>query len=242
MDKRWHKVQWGSGQQRARTSAANWRQPLLWNRTPFFECLVCHWRGERKDIAAADLVGCPICHDFALPARRRVFCASLADVFDNEVPRAWRLDLFELIEATPHLDWLLLTKRIGNAFTMLPMDFCPARYPNVWLGSTVVNREEMLRDGPKLAVINAAVTFWSVEPMLGDLGEIPEAIMPSWVIAGGESGPKARPSDVEWFRGLMQQCKAAGVAFHLKQITERGRPTPIETWPEDLRVQQFPSP
>ena len=94
MDKRWHKVQWGSGQQRARTSAANWKQPLLW---------------EREHEAFALMHG----------RRRRVFCASLADVFDNEAPIQWRVDLFALIERTPHLDWLILTKRVGNVQRMM---------------------------------------------------------------------------------------------------------------------------
>ena len=73
------------------------------------------------------------------------------------------------------------------------------------------------------------------EPVLEGQGRV------DWVIAGGESGPKARPSHPDWFRSLMQQCKAAGVAFHQKQITERGRPLPMEQWPEDLRIQEFPT-
>jgi protein gp37 len=90
MDRRWHRVQWGSGQQRERTSAANWKQPLLW---------------EREHEAFALMHG----------RRRRVFCASLADVFDNEAPPQWRGELWSLVKETPHLDWLILTKRIGNA-------------------------------------------------------------------------------------------------------------------------------
>jgi protein gp37 len=72
----------------------------------------------------------------------RVFCASLADVFDNEVPDEWRTDLWALIAATPHLTWMLLTKRIGNVTYPMPH--------NVWLGITVVNQEEADRDIPKL--------------------------------------------------------------------------------------------
>src|SRR5262245_17039849 len=76
----------------------------------------------------------------------RVFCASLADVFDNEVPDQWRDDLFDLIDDTRALTWLLLTKRIGNADRMLPA-YIP---PNLWIGATVVNQEEADRDIPKL--------------------------------------------------------------------------------------------
>ena len=116
------------------------------------------------------------------PARRRVFCASLADVFDNEVDPAWRADLFDLIAATPNIDWLLLTKRIGNVRGMLAelahgndpdlslLDMMPL--PNVWLGATVVNQEEADRDIPKLLAVPAAKRFLSIEPLLGtiDLG------------------------------------------------------------------------
>lgn len=94
MDTRYGRVQWGAGNPRSRTSAANWTLPEKWNRD-----------------AAAFMA--------ARGRRQRVFCASLADVFDNEVINDWRVDLFRLIAATPNLDWLLLTKRIGNAKPML---------------------------------------------------------------------------------------------------------------------------
>jgi protein gp37 len=93
----------------------------------------------------------------------RVFCASLADVFDNEVPTKWRNDLFTLMWETPALTWLLLTKRIGNARHMLP--FTTLR--NVWLGATIVNQEEADRDVPKLLATPAAKRFISYEPALG---------------------------------------------------------------------------
>jgi len=141
-------VRWGHGEPRRRTTDANWRLPIKWN-------------------AQAQREG----------RRFRVFCASLADVFDNEVPVQWRVDLFRLIASTPHLDWLLLTKRIGNALPMMrevaqqcgggeqPM-------PNVWLGATVVTQAEADRDVPKLLSVPARVRFLSIEPMLGpvDLG------------------------------------------------------------------------
>lgn len=143
MDKRLHVVQWGAGQPRKRTKT--WGDPVRWNdqHEAFF---AQHGR------------------------RQRVFCASLADVFDNEVPPEWRADLFKLIEATPHLDWLLLTKRIGNVEAMA----CQANWPmpmprNVWLGATVVNQAEADRDIPKLLTVPARVRFLSIEPMLGPI-------------------------------------------------------------------------
>jgi len=149
---------WGAGKPRQRTTGANWHQPLRWN-------------------AEAERTG----------TRPRVFCASLADVFDNEVDPAWRADLFRLIAATPDLDWLLLTKRIGNVMNMvngvadMPRLGSHAGHlmahhwrngtppPNVWLGATVVNQAEADRDIPKLLATPAAKRFLSIEPMLGPI-------------------------------------------------------------------------
>src|SRR6185437_7177505 len=205
MDKRLHKVTWGAKQPRVRTSATNWREPMKWNAQ----------------------------HDqfFAEHGRRqRVFCASLADVFDNEVPVQWRIDLFEVIAKTPNLDWMLLTKRIGNAYAMLNevvgelshglTRWNDAPWPNIRFGATIVNREEMLRDGLKLRLLPAASRFWSVEPLLGDLGHIPAGLFPNQIITGGESGPHARPWHINWARSLRDQCAAAGVAYLHKQNGE----------------------
>lgn len=164
-------INWGTGAPRRRTSEANWRLPLKWEKSAFWfmECNACGSRGESKGHV------CQHCHSTDMKeARPRVFCASLADVFDNEVPAQWRLDLFELIRATPHLDWLLLTKRIGNATRMLPEKFSPATHPNVWIGATVVNQAEADRDIQKLLAVPAARRFLSIEPMLGpvDLGRV----------------------------------------------------------------------
>lgn len=189
MDKRWRRVQWGSNQPRERTSVANWRQPLLW---------------EKSHEAFALMHG----------RRRRVFCASLADVFDNEVPAAWRADLFDLIERTPHLDWLLLTKRIGNVLPMTTVRSLPA---NVWLGATMVNDEEYRRDRHKLAAVPASVRFISVEPMLGPIYAGPSIGDFDWVIVGGESGHGARPLRREWIDSLQRECETEGVAFFFKQ-------------------------
>ena len=137
-DKRRHVVQWGAGQPRKRTAMSTWAMPLRWN-------------------AKAERLG----------VRYRVFCASLADVFDNEVPAEWRHDLFDLIERTPHLDWLLVTKRIGNVRQMIPDRWSVCMPPNLWLGITVVNQAEADRDIPKLLGLKVSVRFLSMEPLLG---------------------------------------------------------------------------
>lgn len=214
-------INWGPGAPRRRTSPANWRKPLQWNKA-HAEFFAQHGR------------------------RQRVFCASLADVFDNDVDRVWRGDLFRLIEQTPNLDWLLLTKRIGNAMRLLPShDWCMGR-DNVWLGATVVNQEEALRDVPKLMQVPSRHRFLSIEPMLGpiDLTEVNYTHSPGyfgdafqwhhlpycnrhepypsidWVICGGESGSGGRPMHPSWPRDLRDQCAEAGVPFLFKQWGE----------------------
>jgi protein gp37 len=206
------------GGERRRTSPKNWLQPLRWN-------------------TQAKLKG----------RRFRVFCASLADVFDNQVPPEWREDLFALIRATPQLDWLLLTKRIGNAPAMIQqaianfdIGYTPAfaawPWPNVWIGATVTDQAETDRDIPKLRQVHAAVRFLSIEPLLGPVDLFTEATIGAranvadvrlageawvdWVIVGGESGPGARPMHPDWARNLRDQCATAGVPFLFKQWGE----------------------
>lgn len=193
-------VPWGTGEPRHRTSPSNWAQPRRWNS------------------AAADFYA-------AHGRRRRVFCASLADVFDNEIDPEWRDDLWRLIEATSELDWLLLTKRIGNVQKMLPADSSDfaARFPNVAIGATVCNQAEADRDIPKLVALPAAVKFLSIEPLLSriDLGG-PDGHLQGidWVIVGGESGPHARPMSPDWARLIRDQCSAAVIPFSFKQWGE----------------------
>lgn len=241
--KRFGRVEWGAGKPRVRTSPANWKLPERWNREQWQECTACGWRGLEH--ATHDF--CPKCdaEDFK-PTQRRVFCASLADVFDNEVPKQWRFDLLNLIASTPNIDWLLLTKRIGNAQAMLD-EFIASDghtgerwegWPNVWIGATVVNQAEADRDVPKLLAVPARVRFLSVEPMLGAVtikdgwftrtcgGRHLPAMRATklhgidWIIAGGESGPHARPVHPDWARSLRDQCAAAGVPFLFKQHGE----------------------
>lgn len=204
--------------ERRRTAPANWKEPRRWN---------------RKAAEAG--------------VRRRVFCASLADVFDNQVPVIWREDLWELIRETPSLDWLLLTKRPQNLAKMLPPDWAHG-YRNVWLGTTTEDQEQAELRIPHLLAVPAAVRFLSCEPLLGPVnlrnlrvarrsplhvaGFVAEhhdrmdalsQVAPwrlDWVIGGGESGPRARETHEEWALDLRDQCAAAGVAFLWKQWGE----------------------
>jgi protein gp37 len=141
----------------------------------------------------------------------------MADVFENRRELdGWREKLWELIESTPSLDWLLLTKR-PELISMFAKwkDSWPE---NVWLGTTIENQESAISRLPHLASIPARVRFISAEPLLGPLNLEPwlhKTI--DWVITGGESGPKARPSSPSWFRDLLAQCMAHEVSFHFKQ-------------------------
>jgi protein gp37 len=208
MDERLHRVQWGAGNDRVQTTLKNRLQPLFWN-------------------AKANRAG----------RIETVFCLSLGDVWDNEVPQHWRSDLFATIEATPNLLWLLLSKRIGNARAMCNTA-AGARPlpPNAALGATMVNQEEWDRDYLKLkqagTALDARFTFVSVEPMLGPITLRDDR--PDWVICGGESGPNARTMELDWARSLRDQCGERGIAFFMKQLTKKA---PI---PEDLMVRQFP--
>lgn len=217
--RRYGKAEWGPTAKRVRTSAANWRKPLTWNKK------------------AADA-----------GQRARVFCASLADVFeDNPQVDEWRRDLFDLILETPSLDWLLLTKRPENIRPALQMmrvlkrdnvfdDLWPQHFQNVWIGTSVENQEQAEKRIPELMQIPARVRFLSCEPLLGavdlsrwlefagcdtDLGIANPGV--DWVIAGGESGPGARPVAQEWTRSLRDQCSAADVPFLFKQWGGRNK-------------------
>jgi protein gp37 len=276
MDHRYGRVAWGPGGTRVLTGSENWAKPVRWDR-------------EAKEKGV----------------RHRVFCASLADVFEDwqgpilnskgergviDCNGGWwftngpvsncyeltmdvvRQRLFALIDATPNLDWLLLTKRPENIRKMWlaqhldggttgrirelmdeseSQDVHPYFRRNVWLGTSVENQEYADERIPELLKCRdlSPVLFLSCEPLLGPVDltfidsqgivscltgtyEVPSAFCDQyeydvkhgpkidWVIAGGESGPEARPTDPEWFRSLRNQCQAAGVPFLFEQWGE----------------------
>jgi protein gp37 len=234
---------WGPEGTRVVASESKWAEPRKWNRE-----------------AQAEGV------------RRRVFCASLSDVFEswdgpmvdsqgrvlhyNSAATWWipeetshgpitmdfvRERLFDLIDETPHLDWLLLTKRPENLRDMLPWtsdhagQYADRFWPNVWVGTSVENQETADARIPALLEIPAAVRFVSAEPLLGPVSMHPRWTsirsegqymnivecghgLIDWLIVGGESGPQARPCDVAWVRSLRDQCRAAGVPCFVKQL------------------------
>jgi len=149
--------------------------------------------------------------------RERVFCASMADVFEDRDDLAEsRVRLWDVIRDTPNLDWLLLTKRPQNIARMLPADWGDG-WQNVWLGTTVENQRRADENLPHLLAVPAVVRFISAEPLLEEIDIRAYLSGLHWVITGGESGPKARPSSPSWFRRLMLECMEEEVAFHFKQ-------------------------
>ena len=179
---------WGPGVPRRRMSEDYWKGPRRWNR-----------KAERTGY------------------RPLVFCASMADIFDNEVDPSWRVDLWALVRETPYLRWIFLTKRIGNAPKMLPPDW---PYPHAGLMATLESQEVWDRDFLKLMRAPAAWHGVSAEPLLGSI-DIGDA-RPEWIITGGESGFGFRPLDMDWIRSLRDQCARNGVRVPLQ--TERRNP------------------
>lgn len=181
---------WGADAPRRFFGPKHWEEPLKWN-------------------AVAVKAG----------VRRRVFCASMADVFEDRADLIEaRSDLFALIEKTDAgLDWLLLTKRPENIRALWPKGFYepgPDWWPNLWLGTTVESNDYLARID-RLREVPAVVHFISYEPALGPLDESLRGI--EWLIAGGESGAGYRPPEIDWFRRVRDRCQEVGAAFHFKQ-------------------------
>jgi protein gp37 len=205
-DRRLGGSHWGVGRPRRVFGDEHWAQPLKWNAK-----------------AAASGV------------RRRIFCSSMSDIFDAEAPPGALARLWNLIRETPNLDWLLLTKRPERIAASLPADWGNG-WPNVWLGTTVENQKYADLRLPQLLAIPAVVHFISAEPLLGPL-ELRRFLQPAewssprfsaratrltWVIGGGETGARARPLQLEWIRGLRDQCVESGTPFHFKQWGDHG--------------------
>lgn len=205
---------WGDEAPRRVTSADYWKQPLRWDK-------------------AAAKAG----------KRSRVFCASLADLFENRselIPHRFRL-FTELIARTPNLDWLLLTKRPDQILRLWPSTLPgPSHWPNVWVGCTVEDQQRARERLPHLLQVPAPVRFVSYEPALEAVdfgpwvphcakhklrapccGEYTMRRGIDWLIVGGESGAHARGFDITWARQAVARCRAAGVPVFVKQMGAR---------------------
>lgn len=206
---RWGMDVWGPAATttRAITSAANWKKPLQWNRE-------AEAQGHRCS----------------------VFCASLADVFeDHPMLTEPRERLWTLIEQTPWLNWLLLTKRPENMVKMAPVSWKDRWPDHVWAGTSAGTQATANKNIPYLLNVPAIVRFVSCEPQLEAVDFTPWLPSLQWIICGGESGMKARPFDLVWARALRDQCQRSGVPFFFKQVGGRyhhtgGRLLDGQTW------------
>lgn len=224
LSERYGWAKWGKDTPRHRTSTSYWRQPLKWN-------------------AQAEKIG----------ERLRVFAFSLADVFeDRRDLDPWRVDLWRLIEQTPWLDWMVLTKRAECIERMLPPEWLEKPRQNLWLGVTAENQRRAEERIPLLLKVPAKVHWVSAEPLLEpvDFSRWLGMNKVSLCIVGGESGSGARRMDLGWARNILQQCRENDASFFFKQKGEilsrelgcksKAGTDPSE-WPEDLKVQQVPS-
>ena len=204
LDLRWNYTPngWGKGAPRKRTSKDYWKQPAKWNE----QAVKVH-------------------------RRKRVFCASLADVFDPEVNEVWRDDLFQLIAETQCLDWLILTKHPQEAvkyFENLYTDpFIWQRVKDIlWIGVSVEDQKRAKERIPWLKMMPVAVRFLSIEPLLEHVNIMPWLLHNKkdkyidWVIVGGESGKDARPMHYKWAANLRDQCADTHTPFFFKQWGE----------------------
>ncbi len=238
--KRRGQLLWGPKAPRQRTSAAYWKQPLAWNEE-------------------ATRLGIPA----------RVFCGSLCDICeDRDDLLEARADLMRLIEATPMLDWLLLTKRPEN-FNRFFGRRWGANWPkNVWAMASVTTQKEADRLVPELMKVPATVRGLSMEPLLeavtlkhllterlpvmrerredegGDANLIPTGEFRTvkridWVIIGGESGPGARPFFLEWAWNIVIECQAERVAQFVKQLGAKPETTNLNSWDLPEHVQAW---
>lgn len=246
LDRRFGRAVWGPAKTtlRMEMSANYWKQPIRWN-------------------DAARKAG----------KRARVFCASMADVFeDHPGVIQWREWLLTLILNTAWLDWQLLTKRPENILRFTPLEWRNGFPPNIWVGTSCEDQRRADERIPHLLNVPAKVRFLSCEPLLEPVN-ITRYLYPrfaaddpryqprrdgiEWVIAGGESGPGARPATLDWFHSLHNQCADAGIPFFMKQMgsawakdySYAGRTVAswgdtkghdMQYWPSNLRVRAFP--
>lgn len=196
---------------------------------------------------------------------RKIFVCSMSDLFHEEIPTIFIQAVFRYMAKASWHQFQVLTKRAKRLSEIAPKLAWP---PNVWMGVSVENQECADERIPVLLQVPASVRFVSCEPLLENISLTSIGISEDnckekvyyfnvlknyrrygdplqysldWVIVGGESGPKARPMELEWARDIRDQCKCHGVPFFMKQIG--GYPnkhsSPID-WPEDLRVQEYP--
>lgn len=195
----------GPGSRRRFFGERHWSEPLKWNR-----------RAEKRGV------------------RERVLCPTMCDPFedassvheqDGRKLILARGFLLTLIERTPWLDWLVLTKRPGNMATLISQAGRDAVPPNFFPGTTIENQPAADKRVEQLLQVPARRHFVSYEPALGEVNLAFWLPSIDWVVAGCMSGPQAEHTDPDWLRDVRDQCVAAGTPYFLKQMVVDGKLT-----------------
>ena len=208
-DKRVGGDHWGPGKPRRIMSEHYWNEPLRWNRK-------------------AEKAG----------KKLRVFCASMADIFDAEAPAGQRERLWSLIRQTDHLIWQLLTKRVEGYRTLFPYDLLG--HERIWKGFTAEDQKRYDDRWDQMRFL-PGLTWWSYEPALTEVTMYKVWAKPAWVVFGGESGPGRRECLLAWALKNRAECDQHNIPWFMKQMGAR---TPAEgklLIPDDLRIQEFPA-
>lgn len=173
------------------------------------------------------------------------FVNSMSDLFHKQVPSSFIDEVFEVIKSCPQHNFQILTKRPKRMAQYFQSRAVP---PNCWLGTSVEDKQYGVPRIDLLRAVPAKIRFLSIEPLLEDLGTINLRDI-HWVIVGGESGPKARPMQLEWVENIRVQCHNQGASFFFKQWggwgadgvkrskSENGRLLNGRTWDEMPAVQ-----
>jgi len=163
---------------------------------------------------------------------RMIFVNSMSDLFHESVPLEFIQRTFQVMRETPQHTYQILTKRADRLRAICDQLCWP---DNVWMGVSVENKDYLWRIDD-LRSVPAFVRFLSLEPLLGPLSKLNLHGI-DWAIVGGESGPGARPMQVDWVREIRDSCSEQGVAFHFKQWggtnkKKTGRVLDGQTWDE----------
>ncbi len=211
-DKRVGGAHWGKGEPRRVFGEKHWNEPLKWNKN-----------AQSEGIAL------------------KVFCASMADVMDDEAPEGQRERLWTMIDATPNLIWQLLTKRPHRYARYLPAT--GFKHGNAWLGTTAENQQYYDSRWPELnraASMFDLKSFISYEPAIGPLSILGHDEKPDWLIFGGESGSGRRPMETMWPESIKFECEQAGTAFFMKQMSAKTPNEAKSLIPAHLLIHNFP--
>ncbi|WP_193200512.1 DUF5131 family protein [Nostoc sp. MG11] len=188
---------------------------------------------------------------------KKHFVSSMTDVFGEWVPRFWQHEMLGGMFAAPDQIFQILTKRpeimLSSMNEWLSNHGLEELPSNIWPGTSIENRRTLEERSQFLAQIPALTRFWSVEPLLEDLGDITQYLNDvQLVIIGGESGPNSRPCHIEWLESIVQQCHAAKTSVFVKQLganaifggqrfkTRDKKGGDIEEFPQELQIREFP--